>query len=203
MEDVPMNAPVECPDGVCGEIVCVIVDPTSYKVTNVVVGDMNLPGDAQTRLIPVANVSDVTRGKIVLSCTRADVADMEPYQETHFIRQSPEGRAFAHRSAYQARYIVNSNTYATVQSGAIPDDDIALYGGMQVEASDGKVGTLDDLVLDPKSGEVNGLRMRHGHLWGTREIFIPASDIDLVDAQTVYLKIDKSRVESLPGVESR
>jgi sporulation protein YlmC with PRC-barrel domain len=201
MEDVPMNAPVECADGPSGEIACVIVDPTSYKITNLVIGDVNLPGDAKTRLVPGANVSDVKRRKVRLSCTRADLADMPPFMETHFIRQSPEGRAFAHRSAYQARYIVNSNTYATVRSGGIPDDDFALYGGMQVEASDGKVGTLDELVLDVKSGEVTGLRIRHGRLWGAREILIPVTDIDLVDAQTVYLKTDKATVGSLPGVK--
>jgi sporulation protein YlmC with PRC-barrel domain len=81
----------------------------------------------------------------------------------------------------------------------MPANSIALYSGMQVEASDGKVGTLDELVLDPESREVTQLRMRHGHLWGTRDILIPVGKVDIVDTKTVYLKIDKAAVEALPA----
>ena len=33
--------------------------------------------------------------------------------------------------------------------------ELALYSGMWIEAKDGKVGKLDELVLDKDSGELN------------------------------------------------
>ena len=72
---------------------------------------------------------------------------------------------------------------------------------MHIEASDGKVGKLDELVLDPKSGEITHIQMREGHLWGKKDVAIPVADIDFSDDKTVYLKIDKNAVKALPAVK--
>jgi len=69
-----------------------------------------------------------------------------------------------------------------------------------VEATDGKLGKLDELVLDPKSGGITHLLMREGHLWGKKDIAIPLSAVDFSDGKSVYLKLDKSAVKGLPTV---
>jgi sporulation protein YlmC with PRC-barrel domain len=71
---------------------------------------------------------------------------------------------------------------------------------MHVEASDGKVGKLDELVLDPKSGDITHLQMREGHLWGKKDVAIPVSAVDFVDEDTIYLKLEKKAVKALPAV---
>ena len=72
---------------------------------------------------------------------------------------------------------------------------------MEVEASDGKVGKLDALVLDKDSGEITHIQMLEGHLWGKKDVAIPVSAVDFTDAKTVYLKIDKKAVHALPAVK--
>jgi sporulation protein YlmC with PRC-barrel domain len=72
---------------------------------------------------------------------------------------------------------------------------------MHVEARDGRVGRLDELVLDPDSGVITNLLMRRGHLWGTREIAVPIGQVDFVDGSTVYLKIDRTSVGALPAAK--
>jgi hypothetical protein len=42
-----------------------------------------------------------------------------------------------------------------------------------------------------------------GHLWGKKEVTIPVSAIDRIEEDTVYLKLDKKAVESLPSESVR
>jgi sporulation protein YlmC with PRC-barrel domain len=71
---------------------------------------------------------------------------------------------------------------------------------MDVLTGEGKVGTVDELVVDPDSGNITHLLMRKGHLWGKKDVAIPVTAIDLVDDEEVYLKIDKEAVGALPAV---
>jgi hypothetical protein len=57
------------------------------------------------------------------------------------------------------------------------------------------------LVLDPQSGEITHMMMREGHLWGKQDVAIPVTSIDILDAKTVYLKLDKAAVKGLPAVK--
>ena len=78
---------------------------------------------------------------------------------------------------------------------------MALTSGMEIEASDGKVGKLDELVLDPNSGDITHLQMREGHLWGKKDVAIPMADVEFIESETIYLKLDKAGVKALPAVK--
>jgi hypothetical protein len=41
--------------------------------------------------------------------------------------------------------------------------------------------------------------LQEGHLWGKKEITVPLSAIDRVEAEAVHLKLDKQAVERLPA----
>jgi uncharacterized protein YifN (PemK superfamily) len=53
-------------------------------------------------------------------------------------------------------------------------------------------------VINPENGRITHLVMREGHLWGKKEVIIPVSALGDFRDDTVYLKIDKSQIESLP-----
>ena len=198
MTNIPIAAPVECTDGPCGKSTQVIVNPVNRTVTHFVVEDSKLP-DYATRLVPVAYVADATPERIQLSCTRADVARMGPFEVSDFIPESPYGTAYTSGAAYTSRYVVDDTAYDEFREENVPAGELGLYSGMHVKARDGQVGRLDELVLDPNSGAITNLLMRKGHLWDTREIAVPVDVIDFVDGNTVYLKIDKSSVGDLPA----
>jgi len=42
--------------------------------------------------------------------------------------------------------------------------------------------------------------MREGHLWGQKDVTIPVSEIDHLEENTIYLKLNKKEVEALPSV---
>ncbi len=85
----------------------------------------------------------------------------------------------------------------------MPPGELAVYRGMDVSTAEGKVGQVDELVVDPDSGEITHLLMREGHLWGKKDVAVPVSAIDTVEADEVYLNIDKEAVGALPAVPVR
>ncbi len=196
MTDIPIKAKVECTDGSCGKSTNVIVNPVSHKVTHLVVQDKSLPDNA-TRLVPASKVANVTPQQITLNCAKAEVAKMSPFIVSNFIRESAPGKAYASGDAYTSEYVINDTAYDDIPEENIPEGELALHSGMHIEASDGKVGKLNVLVLDPTSGDITHLLLREGHLWGKKDVAIPVSAIDFCDAKTVYLKLDKAAIKAL------
>ena len=200
MSDIPLNAKVQCCDGACGKTTNVIINPVSRKVTHIVLKDKKLPSNP-TRLVPFDMVANVTPAQITLTCSVKDVAGMQPFVVDTFVQESASGQAYSSGDAYTSQYVVNDTGYDDIQEENIPKGELAVYSGMEVEASDGKVGKLDELVLDPKSGAITHIQMRKGHLWGKKDVAIPVENIEFTDGKTVYLKIDKNAVKALPAVK--
>lgn len=119
---------------------------------------------------------------------------------TNFIQESASGMAYESGTAYTSQYVLNDTAYDCVKEENITAGEMALHSGMSVEATDGKLGKLDELVLNRKSGEITHLLMREGHLWGKKDIAIPVSAVDFSDGKYVYLKLDKAAVKDLPAV---
>jgi len=199
MPDIPLKASVQCNDSPCGKSTNVILNPVTHRVTHVVVEDKKLP-DNPTRLVPITKVASVTSNQITLNCTRDEVAGMDPFIVTHFIQETGSGTAYASGGAYTSQYVINDTGYDSVQEEQVPQGELAVYSGMKVKATDGVIGKLDELVLDPKSGDITHLLMREGHLWGKKEVAIPIAAVDFSGGETVYLKIDKEAVKALPAV---
>ena len=199
MKDIPINANVQCSDSACGKSTNVLINPVTHKVTHVVVQDKSLP-DNPTRMVPFDKVASATQKQITLSCSKDEVAHMQPFIVTRFIQESGSGQAYATGAEYTSQYVLNDTAYDSFQVEDIPQGELSVYCGMHVEASDGKVGKLDELVLDPKSGDITHIQMREGHLWGKKDVAIPVSAVDFVDEDTVYLKLEKKAVKALPAV---
>ena len=80
---------------------------------------------------------------------------------------------------------VKHTPYDVVQVEITPVSELAICSRMHIAAIDGKAGRLDELFLDPESGDITHLRMRARHLWGRRDVAVPASAVDYVEADTV------------------
>ena len=89
--------------------------------------------------------------------------------------------------------------YIPIDEEQIPPGELAVYRGARVEAADGKVGVLGEFLVNPLTGHISHLILMEGHLWGKREVTIPVSAIDRIEEDTVYFKLDKKAVESLPS----
>jgi sporulation protein YlmC with PRC-barrel domain len=85
-----------------------------------------------------------------------------------------------------------------VKHEQIPGGELTAQRGTRVEATDGYVGKIDEFVVNPKNGDITHLVMREGHLWGQKDVIIPLSALGTTLNDTVFLKLDKHQIETLP-----
>jgi sporulation protein YlmC with PRC-barrel domain len=69
---------------------------------------------------------------------------------------------------------------------------------MEIHATDGKIGKLDELIMDPKNEEVTHILMKEGHLWGKKDMVIPISAVKSAFSGVIILNLDKKGVEKVP-----
>jgi len=201
--EIPINAQVECTDGVCGRSVFVLINPVVEEVTHLVV--KTGPSTHQEYIVPVDLVSETIADTIQLRCTKADIEKMEKFIVTRFIKDKVPARNYVYGGTYGAGsfyYLPYNTPDVTVTNRVdfqqLPPGDLAVNRGTSVEAIDGYIGKVDEFVVNPKNCHITHLVMREGHLWGEKEVVIPISAIDKTMGDTVYLKLDKHQIESLP-----
>lgn len=202
MMDVPAYAKVECADGPCGESSIIILNPATREVSHFVVQDKTFP-DRDQRLVPVDQVVETSRTLIRLRCTKAELAGMDHFFDSHYAATQKEP-AIDWSVDYTVRSVpratLTERRYAEETVEHIPPGELAVGRGTRVEAKDGPVGHLAELVVDPESGHISHLVLEKGHLWGKKEVTIPVSAIDFGGEEAVYLKLTKKAIEQLPAV---
>jgi len=202
MSEISINAKVECVDGPCGQVITMIVDRKTHKVTHLVIEDETLPYKPYQRMVPMDQVAEATRDLVRLRCKRGDVAEMEHFVETHYIKKTElsysvyQGGGGAPPDASEV-----GASYSTFEEEKIPEGAVAIKPGTDVAATDGHVGVVSDLMVDPESGEVThfGLQTHKGKA----EISLPLAAIDHVAGGTIYLRLSKEAIAQLPAIPVR
>jgi sporulation protein YlmC with PRC-barrel domain len=196
--EIPINAEVSCTDGVCGDTTCVIVDPIDEQITHVVVQENH--GEYTEHLVPVAQVADTTPHQIRLRCTQAELAALPNFVERQFKRMLVPFIGYPTEHYMEWPYVIpagNGTVLTPIRHELIPDNELALHRGSQVIAIDGHVGEVDEFIVDPADKHITHLILRKGHFWGHTEVSIPVDQIDRIEADTIYLKLDKHAIGQL------
>jgi hypothetical protein len=58
---------------------------------------------------------------------------------------------------------------------------------------------VDEFVVDPGNGHITHLVLREGHLWGQKDVIVPVSAMGDKREDTLFLKLTKLQIESLPN----
>jgi hypothetical protein len=82
----------------------------------------------------------------------------------------------------------------------VPAGEVAIHPGTHVQATDGRVGIVEELIVAPAAEQVTHFVLEEGHLWGKKDVTIPLSAIDRVEGDTVYLNLDKAAIKELPTI---
>lgn len=196
--DIPINVDVFCALEQCGRSTSLIVNPVNEEVTHIVVTQKNFP--YIERLVPVSEIFESTPNSIKLRCTPEKLAQMEPYEETDFISGGNMESALPYKVPYLVwPYSMYEGGPLQLTQEHIPAGEIAIHIGAPVHAKDGKVGKVDEFLVDPTSNHITHLVLREGHLWGQKDITIPVSEIKSIGEDAVYLQLDKEDIEKLPA----
>jgi sporulation protein YlmC with PRC-barrel domain len=206
--NIPVDAGVECVDGVCGMSTHVIINPVTKKITHLVVKQKGVPHIE--RMVPVEWVAQTTSNLIQLNCTKDQLNHQDTFIDTEYVKLEPSdmppygpppltGGIYL----YWPYSVPESERYITVEHERVPPGELAVRRGAHVEAADGYVGQVDEFLVDPRDERITHLIMQEGHLWGQKDVSIPVSAIDHIEEDTVHLKLSKSEIEALPAIPIR
>lgn len=194
--DIPLNAEVRCSDGPGGHSIAIIANPRTLQVTHFVT-----EYEGAKSLVPVDAIVHSSSDAIVLRWSRAKLANAEPFEKMVFDESTPPmDMTGAYVSMYgtpDREYIVDDAALAYQRREQVPVGELAIHRHVSVEAADGRAGQVDGFVVDPASGQIESLVLRHGHLWGKRDVIVPVSAIKRVEQDAIVLTLDKAAVEQL------
>jgi sporulation protein YlmC with PRC-barrel domain len=203
--DIPVNVEVHCSEGLCGRSTYVLVDPQRKEVTHLVIKETEAPHTE--RMVPIQVVSDTAPDVILLNCTRDELDNMDPFIRTEIIREEMPDVEYAPYgyvplgAVWTSVYPVPDRTQVVaIEHKQVPLGERAIRRGTHVEATDGRVGQVDELIVHPKDRQITHIVMREGHLWGQKEIAIPISEIDRIEDDTVHLRLSKEEVKALETI---
>ena len=199
MVDIPLDANVEATDGHVGKSTHIIFNPQSQTVTHFVVNDENGWG-AQDRLVPIEKASRAEHNTIFLNCSKAEIEALPHFSETSYLPYTYEDYSAYDVTMGYGYGGMEPPVLATSVTESIPDGLSAIYVGADVEAKDGQIGQVGDLILDENSGKITHFTLKEGHLWGKKKVTLPISVIDSVSEDFIKLKLSKKDIEILPGI---
>jgi sporulation protein YlmC with PRC-barrel domain len=208
MTEFSMGADASCSDGPCGKLTRLIVDPETQAVTHLVIDPKHR--SERGRLVPI-DLVDSTAGGIKLRCTRAEFDKLDPAEETDLLPgdggydqiYNPAlgtlGGSARFPGLAMASFRPNDRASAATHD-SVPMGEVDVRRGEPVFATDGEIGKIQGLVIDPSSRHVTHVLLEEGHLWGRKEVAIPIGSITRV-GDIVQLTIDKRQVQDLPPAD--
>lgn len=200
--DIPINVEVLCGNEVCGRSTNLVVNPVNEKVTHVIVAENTFP--SIERLVPVNDILESTPDSIQLRCNKTDLSKMEAFMETDFIESGALIKGYPYQDPYLIwPYGIYENIPVPLEHKHIPTGEIIIHRGTAVEATDRRVGKVDEFLVDPKNNNITHLVLREGHLWDKKDVTIPVSEIKEITEEAVYLKLDTKAIAMLPTVPVR
>jgi sporulation protein YlmC with PRC-barrel domain len=195
--NIPINAEVFCVNDRAGTSTRIIIDPVKDKVTHLVVRESKIP--FEERLVSTDHIIEGSPNLIRLDCKIDELNQMQAFVEREFIPIEYPGMSYSMLWPYDAPEF----PFMILEHERVPANELSIRRSAEVMATDGRVGRVDEFLIEPESEEITHLVLREGHLWGQKDITIPISQIDRIEKDTVYLKVDKSYIESLPAIPIR
>jgi hypothetical protein len=216
-----LGANVRCTDGDCGLIKSVVIRPADDAVTHLVVEPAHRVGLG--KLVPLrlvdTTLAPAANGGVRLRCSVAEYGQLEAAEAT-FLFPGDEDYP-----TYRKEPVVSWPYYAppgVMGIPAMPGDDPGadpreisqiitvdtvpdrlpgadeVSRGEHVHATDGDIGHVQGIVVDPGTGRVASVLLRERHLLSHRTVLIPRSAVAEVGAGGFHLSITKRQVQDLP-----
>ena len=178
-------------DGPGGKVTRIVIDPATRTVTHLTVEPSH--DFSPARLVPL-DLVESTDPEIRLRCTLAEFNHLDPAEEVQTVEDiAPEFLG----PADLASPLASGQPAEVIVGDVVPPGETEVSRGDHVEAVDGEIGRVQGVIIDPADRRVTHVLLKEGHLWGRKEVAIPASAIsDMTDG--IVLDLTKKQVEDLP-----
>ncbi len=208
-----IGADVACTDGVCGKVMRLVIDPVARAVTHLVVEPRHRPGLGRLVPLDLVDIDAATPKEVRLRCTRAEFDQLGVAEDTDFAPRTSQDPypGYSAEQLYTWPYyspIAGGGTpqtqeYALTGTGSLPLDEVRVRRNERVFATDGEIGRVEGLVIDPRNHHVSHVLLQEGHLFGRREVTVPIGAVIVTRVEdAVQLNITKQQAENLPPVNT-
>jgi len=208
-----IGTPASGSDGAVGQLSRVIVDPTVEEVTHLVIEPERRPDLG--RLVPLDLVDfGGPAGELSLRCTKAEFENLDPAEDTQYIASTDAYQGYGPgQISYLPYYGLGGGAILPgvevspgvgpqfVATDSVPLGEVEISRGQPVQATDGDIGRVQGLVIDPASRHVTHVLLQEGHLWGKKEVAIPIGSVAST-RDGIQLKVSKQEVQDLPPVDA-
>jgi sporulation protein YlmC with PRC-barrel domain len=208
-----LGSRVDCTDESFGKLVDVVIDPTSRRVTHLVVERDRDPWLA--RLVPVelAESGDDASGAVALRATVEEVRRLPPVHEVAYLRldgfpvDDPDwdvGIEEVLALPYYPSYDLEPTPVDfEARYDRVPKGEVEIRRASAVESADGHhLGDVDGFLVDDDQ-LITHVVLEQGHPWERSEVSIPIGAVSRVKSDEVTLSLTKDEVGALPPVAIR
>jgi sporulation protein YlmC with PRC-barrel domain len=190
-----------------------VLDPVARRITHLVVEPRHRHNAGH--LVPIEYVAGAGQ-EIHLTCTLAELNAFDEAQERQLVTL-PAGhlgyeqsqvlawpyyalRAGAPGAPGASRAAAAGAGARVVSHDKLPLGEVQVRRGEPVLASDGAIGRVQGLVIDPDDRSVTHFLLEEGHIWDQKRVAIPIGAVTSVQ-DGVRLSLSKDEVRDLPAVE--
>jgi uncharacterized protein YrrD len=191
---VDIQAPVYCRDGThVGKVDRVVIEPDAKLVTHVVIHKGTwLSRDV---VVPLDSVERTDAKGVYLRLSPAEVEALPDFLEVEW---AVPAEGWVPPPGYFESVVLwppyfSQSAAPTRERQNIGAHEVAVTEGTDVECTDGKLGVVDQVVVDATTGRLEGFVVRRGILL-THDVVIPAPWIAHTDANVVRLNVTKDQV---------
>jgi uncharacterized protein YrrD len=209
--DIRIGAEVHCLDGKAGTVERVVISPRRREVTHLIVGKgLVLHKDI---VVPIERVTSADEHRVGLDLTLDELKALPEYKVVDYVAPDPSWHGPQQYDPGAVLLAVDPYTVAWGPSTpslagkvvrherlGVPQDAAIVRRGTPVETKDGKVGSVDHVLVDPKDHTVTHLVVRRGLLL-PRDVAIPIDWVTDVDERGVVLGVGEAELDRLPEFE--
>jgi len=194
-----IGASATCSDGDCGEVIRVVIDPIVRRLTHLIIEPTHRQGLG--RLVPLELVES-SNGSVTLRCSLEEFERLDMAEETDFLPGTVGYEGYDPATVMPLPYFALGvgNTSLPVTYDKLPVGEVAVRRDVPVHATDGEIGRVHGVVIDPSDHHVTHVLLQEGHLWGRQEVAIPISAVAEFGT-SIRLNITMSDVQDLPPVD--
>ena len=202
---IELGTSVRCADGAVRELVDVVIDAGSSRVTHLVIRPGEKADDA--RLVPISLAGGDR--EISLNCSAAELERFDPVHHVEVLRAGERPNEDPNWDVGVEDIIVAPN-YATTAYGdpvgtidsdvtisydRVPKGEIELRHASAVYSSDGHhLGSVQGVVVGDDD-KVTEVLLERGHLWWKRKLSVPAEAIAKFESDMLTLGLTKDGLE--------
>ena len=196
-----IGAYASCTDGAWGQVSRIIVNPVTREVTHLAIDPQHPHGPG--RLVPV-DLVDATTGQIRLRCTLAEFQALRPAEAGGGGADLDPTRLG--NPPNLVRWVLGPvHDPADAERGVtvhyVPSGEVDIRRELTVCATDGEIGQVQGLIVEPGGYRVTHVLLQEGHMRGRKEVAIPIGAVTKIGTLLIHLSLTKHQVKDLPPVD--